>query len=296
MRSLTDTAEAKIAEIAGEQHGVVTRRQLLAAGLDPSMIKRRVRRGSLIPEFRGTYRVGHRAPNTYATYFAAVAACGGGAFLAGEAAGHLLGILTGRVPSPEVIAPIGRTIDGIRTKRGALPREEVTIWRGIPTTNPARTLVDLAAARSLGDLARACHEAGVRYGTTPRQVNSVLARRRNATGAANIRRVIEGDAKVTLSVLERTFLRVLREGGLDLPQTNRPIDGHYVDCRWPEHKLTVELDSYTFHNSRYAWERDRQRARRARARGDEFRRYTTIDVLDDRRFMLRELRKLLPRS
>ena len=38
---------------------------------------------------------------------------------------------------------------------------------GIPVTTVARTLVDLAAVLGADDLARACHEAGVLYGTTP---------------------------------------------------------------------------------------------------------------------------------
>jgi hypothetical protein len=66
-----------------------------------------------------------------------------------------------------------------------------------------------------------------------------------------------------------------------------------VDCRWPEHRLTVELDSYQFHNSRYSWEQDRRREREARAREDTFRRYTYGDVVEDPRFVLAELGALL---
>jgi very-short-patch-repair endonuclease len=69
--------------------------------------------------------------------------------------------------------------------------------------------------------------------------------------------------------------------------------GRRVDCRWPEHRLTVELDGYRFHNSRYAWEQDRRREREARARDDEFRRYSYADVFEDSAFMLAELRDLL---
>jgi hypothetical protein len=55
----------------------------------------------------------------------------------------------------------------------------------------------------------------------------------------------------------------------------------------------VELDSYRYHRSRHSWEKDRQREREARTRGDEFRRYTYRDVFEDPQFMLAELRKLL---
>jgi very-short-patch-repair endonuclease len=101
-------------------------------------------------------------------------------------------------------------------------------------------------------------------------------------------------ARVTLSKLEARFLELLREQGLPLPQTNRPASGRRVDCRWPEQRLTVELDSYCHHRSRHAWEQDRRREREAYARGDQFRRFTWGDVFEDPRQMLTELRPLLP--
>jgi very-short-patch-repair endonuclease len=78
-----------------------------------------------------------------------------------------------------------------------------------------------------------------------------------------------------------------------LPITNKPAGTFRVDCRWPEVPLTVELDGYRFHSSRHAWEQDRRREREARARGDEFRRYTYGDVYEDSRYMLRELSSLV---
>ena len=130
----------------------------------------------------------------------------------------------------------------------------------------------------------------------PAQVEAVLARRPNSPGAANLRAALRGEARVTLSPLERRFLKLLTEAGLSLPETNRRAGAHWVDCRWPEKRLTVELDSYRYHHTRHAWEQDRRRERRARARGDEFRRYTWGDVYEDRRFMLAELRALLAKQ
>jgi very-short-patch-repair endonuclease len=75
--------------------------------------------------------------------------------------------------------------------------------------------------------------------------------------------------------------------------TNKVVDGRRVDCRWPQHRLTVELDSYRHHNSHYAWNQDRLREREARSRGDEFRRYAWRDVFEDPAFMLGELPELL---
>jgi hypothetical protein len=286
-----------IARLGTSAKGIVSRVELLEAGVTEAEIKHRVANGSLIREFRGVYRVGHRAPSVEATYMAAVKACGQGAALGGLAAAHLFGLIKGRAPAPEVITRNNRQVRGLRTRRcRGLDRHDVTTHRGIPVTSVPRTLVDLAAHLPRQALSRACHEAGVRYRTTPAQVDAVLARRPNAPGAAKLRAILTGDERVSLSELEGTFLELLRADDLPLPVTNKPAGGRRVDCRWPEHGLTVELDSYRFHNSRHAWEQDRRRERQAYARGDDFRRYTWGDVFERPRPMLAELQALLTAS
>lgn len=295
MRSKDRSVDAEVARIAARQHGVASVQQLLDAGVKRGGVRRRVVKGTLHPEFRGVYRVGHRAPSVEARYMAAVLACGDGARLSGFAAAFLYRVIKGRAPRPEVSTAADRKIDGVITHRvRALEALDVAVYRAIPITIVPRTLVDLAGTLSLDDLARACHEAEVRHGTTAAMVEASLARRPNAPGAGKLKAIFGGDVRVTLSKLERGFLAVLRSHGLPLPQTNRPAGGRHVDCRWPEHRLTVELDSYRYHHTRHAWEQDRRREREARARGDEFRRYTYGDVTDDRALMLAELRTLLP--
>jgi hypothetical protein len=287
----------RIAVLATRAHGVVCRSELLEAGVTRSEIYQRLRSGALIAVFRGVYRVGHTAPSPEARYLAAVRACGAGAVLSGRAAARLLGLLQGPAPAPEVTTRGERRVAGVRTRRcRRLHRRETTLWRGVPVTSAARTLVDLAAVLDAEELARACHEAGVRHHTTPKQVEAILALRPNTPGATKLRAVLRGEVKVTLSKLEAVFLQRLRSAGLPLPQTNGPAGGRRVDCRWPKHKLTVEFDSYRYHNSRHASEQDRRRERQARARGDEFRRYTYSDVLESPRLMIGELRALLSAS
>lgn len=293
MDPLDHTVEGVLARIASSQHGVVTRGQLLAAGVSGDEIRGRLRKKALIRVHPGVYRVGHRAPSVEARYLAAVLACGEGAVLSGRAAAHLWGLLKGAAPRPEVTAPKQRSLRGVRTRRGFDLERDATKCRGIPITTVPRTLVDLASLLSFEALARACHEAGVRYRTTPRQVDKVLLRRPTSPGAAKLRRVLRGEARVALSRLEKRFLQLLKEGGLPLPQTNKQIDGRRVDCRWPAHRLTIELDSYRYHSSRHAWEIDRRREREARARRDEFRRYTYGDVFDSPRVVVSEVSELL---
>ncbi len=224
---------------------------------------------------------------------AAVKACGKGAVLSGLAAARLWGLSKGLPPPLEVTAPGVKRVRGLKTRRSRLI--ETTTCRGIPITTVPRTLVDIAGDLPEDELAKACHEAGVRFRTTRRQVNLVLARRTNAPGAAKLRRILSGDSPVLLSRMERRFRKLLRHAGLPLPQANRPADGHYVDCRWAEQKLTVELDSYRFHSSRYAWEESYRRQREAYARGDEFRHYCWSDVFETPAATLEEVGKALGR-
>jgi very-short-patch-repair endonuclease len=289
------TVDEVLGRIAGSAHGVVTRAELLRAGITPEQIRQRLRKGALLREYRGVYRVGHRAPSLEAHYLAAVQACGEGALLSGRAAARLWGLVKVTTPpTPEVITPTQRRVNGIATHRARrIAPTDATRLRGIPVTTVARTLVDLARVMLVDDLARACHEAQVRHRTTPVEVETVLARLPSSPGAGKLRRILHGDVRLTLSRLEARFLVRLREAGVALPETNRRVGGWWVDCRWPERRLTVELDGYRYHHSRHAWEQDRRREREARARGDEFRRYTYGDVFDDPRFMLAELRALL---
>jgi hypothetical protein len=256
-----------IARMASRQHGVVTRAQLLGEGITAQQIRGRVRSSALLRAYRGVYRVGHRAPSVEAAYLAAVLACGPDAWLSGRAAAHLLGLLKGGVPAPEVTAPRQRLVPGVTVRRARIDRPDRATHRGIPVTAVPRTLIDLAADLPLDDLARACHEAGVRYRLSPANLRAALSRRpANIPGAKNLRRIIEGDARVVLSQLERRFLELLQEHGLPLPVTNRPAGAHHVDCRWPEHRLTVELDSYRFHHSPRLGAGPQTRARRPRPR------------------------------
>jgi hypothetical protein len=76
-----------------------------------------------------------------------------------------------------------------------------------------------------------------------------------------------------------SFLALLRNEGLPAPKTNQRAGSRRVDCCWPDRKLTIELDSYRYHHTRYAWEQDR--------------RYAYGDVLENPALMLAELRALL---
>ena len=228
----TASSEQVIRELASRAHGVVTRAELIDAGFTPAEIKRRMRNGLLLPVHRGVYRVGHHAPSLEARYLAGVKACGADALLSGFAAAYLWRLIKGSPPQPEVLTSKDRRVQGVRVhraRRSQLPN--AVLHRAIPVTSVPRTLVDIASSLPEPALARACHEAGVLYRTTPKEVHGVLMRLPNAPGRAKLERVLHGDVPVTLSRLESRFLRLVKDGGLPLPITNKVAGGHRVDCR-----------------------------------------------------------------
>ncbi|MEY2515364.1 MAG: hypothetical protein QOJ89_2722 [bacterium] len=262
MRSRFDTA----ARIAATQHGRVTRAQLLAEGVHASRIARWVADGRLHITHQGVYAVGHVAQSLHADYMAAVLACRPPqAGLSGWAAGQLLRIHVRRwPPRPEVTVATtaGRRRPGIVLHRvRELHRLDLWTYDRIPVTSPARTLLDLAPRLSAAELARACHEAWVHHSTTPDHVAACMRRNPHRPGAAKLWLALGGD--VTLSTLEDGFLALLRRHGRPLPRTNIDHAGDKVDCHWPQLGLTVELLSFRFHGSRYAFEADVARRRRS---------------------------------
>src|SRR5919112_1812596 len=145
MAAKLTTVQYVLAEISSRQHGIVTRAQLLAAGVTRHEVQRRLDDGALLREHRGVYRVGHQAPSVEARYLAAVLACGAEAYLSGRAAAHLFGLMKGQAPPPEVTAPLKRGVAGVTVRRARIDRADRATHHGIPITTVPRTLTDLAA-------------------------------------------------------------------------------------------------------------------------------------------------------
>jgi len=129
---------ATVAALAGKQHGVVTRAQLLAAGVHRRSIDRLLAAGGLHPVHRGVYAAGHTAPSQDAREMAAVLACGAGAALSHQSAGGRWGMRPPWRGDVHVTAKAGRTREGIIVHRTTTP-PHITHHQGIPITSPERT-------------------------------------------------------------------------------------------------------------------------------------------------------------
>jgi hypothetical protein len=230
-------------------------------GFDRNRITRWIADRRLCPVHRGVYAVGHVAPSLRRDYLAAVLAAGDGAVLSHMAAAHLLRIVRGAAPPPEVTIPVtaGRRRPGITIHRSRLHHLDVSELDHIPVTIVPRIMLDLAPRLTPRGLARACHEASVRHDTTPDQIEACIARNPRRPGTAKLRHALGSD--VTLSVLEDVFLELLASSDLPSPRTNIDHRGYKVDCHWPALGLTIELLGYRYHRSRQAFDADLVRRR-----------------------------------
>lgn len=287
--------DARIAEIAGRQHGVVARRQLLDAGLGPDAIHDRVRGCRLHLIHRGVYAVGHAAIGTRGRELAAVLACGPGTVLSHQSAAALWELRPPWKPAVHVTAPTAHERDRVVVHRSrTLDPSQVTHHRGIPVTTPARTLLDLAAHLTPRALERALAEAEIRRLTTRGELATLVARCPGRRGARRLNAILTRDAQApTRSELEERFLAFVRTHALPEPRINQGVHGLEVDFAWPAARLIAELDGFAYHSTRDAFERDRARDATLQAAGWRVVRITHRRLAEQPREVARLLTRLL---
>jgi very-short-patch-repair endonuclease len=287
-------ADWVIAEIAGGQHGLVTRAQLREAGHHAGVLHRRLQSGYLRRLHRGVYQVGPVAM-PLARVMAAVLACSGGrgAARAGAAASHHSAAALWQLPPGaslngpvEVLVPglaRGRYA-GVRAHRaGRLGADETTRLEGIPVTTPARTLLDLAAGTALRDFERLVAHADREGLAQQGALASLLARHPLHRGARALRSVLAlpGGPQFTRSEAEARLLALFRRGGLPSPASNTRVASYEVDFLWRAERLVVEVDGFAFHSSAQAFERDRRRDAALTAAGFRVVRFTWRQLVDE---------------
>ncbi|CAN5806680.1 hypothetical protein BH23GEM11_BH23GEM11_01820 [soil metagenome] len=329
------SVEARIAELARVQHGVASRRQLLAEGLTPRQVQRRLEDERLRTIHRGVYLVGpHTSPR--AREMAAVLACGEGAVLSHRSAAVLWDLLqpldqAGEGPGghgPEWCEPVhvslrqgdrGRGRPGLQVHRmRRLTAADRAMVEGIPVTGPVRTLLDLAWSESSrrpgGRVSRREVEQAVaqadRKGLVgPGDLASMAALRSHGPGRARgrgrghpgeplLRQLLQAERGPALarSEAEERFLGLIRQAKLPLPATNARLGSYEVDFLWPELGVGVEVDGYGFHSSRRRFEADRIRDSELAARGVHVTRVTWRQILEEPVAVLGRVARIMGRA
>jgi hypothetical protein len=242
-------------------------------GLGRGAIQNRERRGLLHRLYRDVYAVGHVVTTLRANWMGAVLACGPGAVLSHFDAARLWGVLRGVGSVPiHVTVPRGRKgHEGIRVHRvrSLAPRDHGRI-HNIPVTSLPRTLLDLAEFLTPRRLARVIEETERLHLFDLRAIHDVLERSPGRRGRRQLRAACQAaleEARYTKSEFERDLLDLCREIGAPLPATNVSVEGEMVDAHFLGTTLIVELQSWQWHRTREALERDSAKALNLAAAG-----------------------------
>jgi very-short-patch-repair endonuclease len=289
-----------IARLATRQHGVVARWQLVALGVDPTAIQRRVADGRLRRIHRGVYALGPLDREGY--WMAAVLACGEGALLSHRDAAALWNLRQTNRTAIDV------TLAGVRRRR----RQRITIHStaeihpddraevdGIPVTSVARTLLDLAEVVPAAHLRRA-YEAAERHELLDMQaVHELVARSNGRRGLPALLALLDYDPREAVdskSDLESRFLDLVRDAGLPRPQLNVLVGGFLIDAYWPHARLVVELQSWEHHGHRQAFERDNSKLARLQVAGFTVLPFTDRQLRYERDWVVASLKARLERA
>jgi very-short-patch-repair endonuclease len=247
-------------EIAARQQGLITTAQLREAGLSEAAIRHRTRTGLLKRLHRTVFRLGI-TPEPLEGCRLALLVCAPDAVLSHDTAATLRGLREGGIDRPHVIIPSGHRgrAAPAHVHRQQLHADEWSLLNGMPVTTSARTLLDLSATWPIGALELAL-SAGER--AEPQligRLHELIGRHPLARGRARLRRLIRALRRLTRSEAERRFLEIVRQAGLPLPETNVLVLGYEVDNFWRAHRLIAEVDGYSVHGARRAFEADRRR-------------------------------------
>jgi hypothetical protein len=196
------------ARLGGGQKGMVTRAELVAAGVHPMAVTRGCRAGALHRRHRGVYAVGHEALAPFAVEQAALLACGPRAFISHRSAAWLWGLSERRPPVVDVtiVGSQRRPKVGVRLRRvQGIERRDMRRRHNLPITSPARTIVDLAADTSGDELERLIAEARAKGLLRSGELEKAVERSAGRRGIKRLRALLkaEGGPGVTRSEAER---------------------------------------------------------------------------------------------
>ena len=263
-----------MSRIAARQHAVFLRAQALGVGMTDEMIDHRVAAGRWIRICPGLYRLAGTPVTWKQRALAACLVAGPGAVVSHRSAAVLWGISGFRAGPLEITVPVGRSSRNGLARVHRSSKVERTRRDGVPVSQPARTVVDLASVVtgtaleeavddvlcrrlvSLGDLVRRADEPGPRRGS--RALRTVLE-------AWN-------DDDLPAGVVEMRLVRQLLAAGLPDPVRQHEIRSGAelvarVDLAYPHERVAIELDGFRWHAGRGPFRSDRIRGNRIEAAG-----------------------------
>ncbi|MGH2756179.1 MAG: DUF559 domain-containing protein [Actinomycetota bacterium] len=264
-----------ITEIARDQFGFFHRNQAIAAGLSDNDIAFRVVQGRLERELPRVYAIAGNPSSWMGDLMAVTLWAGRGSAVAGRGAAQLLGFdgFSGSIVEVATVSRLDRRALKLRTGRHVIVHRvddrllnEISAVGAIPVTSVRRTLIDLTGQKD-SRCENALDFALRNKMTTAGSVWLLLEQdwMRGRRGVRIMRNLLvdRSDQAPTDSELELRARKLIDRAGLPRPQHQYPIElpnrTIKVDLAYPAQRLVVELDSYSWHMDRGAFERDRER-------------------------------------
>lgn len=257
-----------------QQDGVVAREQLLALGATDHDIARMLRRRELFTAHPGVYVTHNGRLTRPQRDWVALFAC------APAALSHESAMPGADPPVVHVVVAADRTLKpivGVEVHRTRHLATRVDWNRRPPRVRPEHATLDVMEARiRRGDVAgayaaltRACFTREV----TPHQLRSTLSERARVVRRDLVAGMVDDVEAGASSVLERGCLQLV-ERAHRLPRGRRQVSSQatgartYVDVRYEEYGVIVELDGRAFHDSPEARDVDARRDLAERAASD----------------------------
>jgi hypothetical protein len=263
------TKLGRVDEVASGQWSLVTRGQLLEAGVSERRIVGLLRSGVLRPVRRRVYALVGAPRSWQQTALAAVLAAGEGAVASHATAARLWNYVY--LPAESVDVTVEREsrppMRGVR-RTTILPDEDVTERSGIPCTSFERTLCDCTAILSPFQLGRVLDD-GLRRNLASLdgltkcvfRLDSGPGRRLQVAKQLLAQRGESFDPGGSASELR--VLAVLREAGVPAPvqQYRVHVDAHSyeLDFAWPEQRVFAEYYGLPVHSGASAVAYDNSR-------------------------------------
>lgn len=291
----------QLRELAALQRGILTRAQVLGAGLTKDLIAARLDLGRWQRVYPGIYAAFSGEPSREAVLWAAVLAAGPGAMLSRQTAAELDGLSD--LPSSliHVTVPSERRVrpkPGLVLHYSARASQSVHPVRTPPRTRVEETVLDLwDSSRSLDDAVSWVARSLGRRLTTQAKLRAAVLERAKVHRRALLDELLEPDLAGLNSILEHRYVRdVERPHGLPkgIRQAVAQLNGRkqYRDTLYDKYQLVVELDGRISHPDETRWA-DIERDNAAAADGLTTLRYGTVALITAPCRVAAEVAKLL---
>jgi hypothetical protein len=145
MRAQEGTYRQRLREVAEESYGYVTTRDLVGLNIPPVELRKLASRGKLEHIRRGVYRFPDTRPTERDEFMAAILSVGEDAFLTHDAVLALHGLALVNIKKIRVATPhrIRHKVPAfVEVSQRTLPRDQLEVFEGIPTTTVARAIID----------------------------------------------------------------------------------------------------------------------------------------------------------